>query len=142
MVTLRAGRTITVPPIRLDRAGVVTGTVTSAATGRPATSGTVTLAPESGFFPDWGVELDAQGRYRIDWLGPYTWPLLFTTADNATQWSGGFALRGKAVPVTVRAGATTVYNLAVRRGVLVTGRLVDPEGRPVAAELTVRNAYP
>ncbi|MEU1237657.1 collagen binding domain-containing protein [Micromonospora aurantiaca (nom. illeg.)] len=140
VVTLRAGQTVTVPPIRLDRAGVVTGTVTSAATGRPATSGAVTLAPESGSFLDWGVKLDAQGRYRIDWLGPYAWPLLFTTADNAAQWSGGFALRGKAVPVTVRAGATTVYNLAVRRGVLVTGRLVDPEGRPVVAELTVRNA--
>ncbi|MFY1659916.1 hypothetical protein [Micromonospora sp. WMMD1274] len=140
VVTLRAGQTVTVPPIRLDRAGVVTGTVTSAATGRPATSGAVTLAPESGFFLNWGVKLDAQGRYRIDWLGPYAWPLLYTTADNATQWSGGFALRGKAVPVTVRAGATTVYDLAVRRGVLVTGRLVDPEGRPVVAELTVRNA--
>ena len=140
VVTLRAGQTVTVPPIRLDRAGVVTGTVTSAATGRPATSGAVKLAPQSGVFLNWGVKLDAQGRYRIDWLGPYAWPLLFTTADNATQWSGGFALRGKAVPVTVRAGATTVYNLAARRGVLVTGRLVDPEGRPVVAELTVRNA--
>ncbi|MEV4690700.1 carboxypeptidase-like regulatory domain-containing protein [Micromonospora echinospora] len=140
VVTLRAGQTVTVPAIRLDRAGVVTGTVTSAATGTPATSGSVTLAPVSGGSSPWGTELDAQGRYRIDWLGPYGWPLLFTTADNATQWSGGFALRGKAEPVTVRAGASTVYNLALRRGVLVTGRLVDPEGRPVVAELTVRNA--
>ncbi|MET7832041.1 carboxypeptidase-like regulatory domain-containing protein [Micromonospora sediminicola] len=140
-ITLRAGQTVTVPAIRLDRAGVVTGTVTSAATGKLVTSGTVTLAHEPGVSgPRWGVALDAQGRYRIDWLGPYAWPLLFTTGGNATQWSGGFALRGKATPVTVRAGATTTYSPALRRGVLVTGRLVDPEGRPVNAQVTVHSA--
>ncbi|MGC4894638.1 hypothetical protein [Micromonospora sp. DT31] len=141
VISLGAGRTATVPTIRLDRAGVITGTVTSAATGGSVTSGTVSIAHEpGGVYPEWGVELDAQGHYRIDWLGPYQWPLLFTTADNATQWSGGVALRGKATPVTVRAGVTTTYSPALRRGVLVTGRLVDPEGRAIVAELTVSNA--
>ncbi|WP_140158097.1 carboxypeptidase-like regulatory domain-containing protein [Micromonospora sp. NBS 11-29] len=140
-VTVDAGRTVTVPPIRLDRAGVVTGTVTSTATGAPVTAGSVTLSHEPGdATPEWGVELDNQGCYRIDWLGPYRWPLLFTAADHATQWSGGAALRGGAEPVVVRAGATTVYSPALRVGTLVTGRLVDPEGRAVSAELTVRNA--
>ncbi|MGY0002998.1 hypothetical protein [Micromonospora sp. I033] len=140
-VTLAAGRTVTVPPIRLDRAGVITGTVTSAATGAPVTSGEVSLAHSSGLsYLSWGTYLDGQGTYRIDWLGPYRWPLLFTTSDHALQWSGGVATRGEASTVTVRAGRSTAYSPALKRGTLVTGGLTDPEGRPVSATLTFHNA--
>ncbi|MET8909157.1 hypothetical protein [Micromonospora sp. NPDC004551] len=140
-VTLAAGRTVTVPPIRLDRAGTITGTVTSAATGAPVTSGEVSLAHSAGLsYLRWGTYLDGQGTYRIDWLGPYRWPLLFTTSDHALQWSGGVATRSQARTVTVRAGRSTTYSPALKRGTLVTGGLTDPEGRPVSATLTFHNA--
>ncbi|MEU4368846.1 hypothetical protein [Micromonospora chersina] len=140
-ITLATGGTVTVPPIRLDRAGILTGTVTSAATGAPVTSGEVSLAHASGLsYLRWGAYLDDQGSYRIDWLGPYRWPLLFTTGDHALQWSGGVATRGQAKPVTVRAGRSTVYSPALKRGTLVTGGLTDSAGRPASAVLTFRNA--
>ncbi|MFG2166922.1 hypothetical protein [Micromonospora chersina] len=136
-----AGGTVTVPPVRLDRAGTITGTVTSAATGAPVNSGEVTLAHSSGLsYLSWGTYLDGQGTYRIDWLGPYRWPLLFTTSDHALQWSGGVPVRGQAKPVTVRAGGSTTYSPALKRGTLVTGGLTNPAGRPVSATLTFHNA--
>lgn len=140
-VVLAAGQTGTVPPVRLDRAGVITGTVTSAATGAPVTSGSVSLADAYGLsYLRWGTSLDDQGRYRLDWLGPYRWPLLFTTTDHARQWSGGVPVRGQAEPVTVRAGQTTGYNPALAVGTPVTGRVTDPAGRLVVADLTFHNA--
>ncbi|MFC0028648.1 hypothetical protein ACFFMM_03815 [Micromonospora chaiyaphumensis] len=140
-LNLAAGRTVTVPPVRLDRAGTITGTVTSAATGAPVTSGEVSLAHSSGLsYLSWGTYLDGQGTYRIDWLGPYRWPLLFTTPDHALQWSGGVPVRGQAKPVTVRAGQSTTYSPALKRGTLVTGGLTNPAGHPVSAVLTFHNA--
>ncbi|WP_460746914.1 hypothetical protein [Micromonospora schwarzwaldensis] len=140
-LTVAAGGTVTVPPVRLDRAGTITGTVTSAATGSPVTSGTVSLAHSSGLsYLRWDVDLDAQGAYRIGWLGPYRWPLLFSTSDHALQWSGGVPVRGQAKPVTVRAGRSTTYSPALKRGTPVTGRLTNFAGRPVTAGLTFHDA--
>ncbi|PWU43438.1 hypothetical protein DLE60_16125 [Micromonospora globispora] len=140
-VTLAAGRTVSVPPVRLDRAGVITGTVTSAATGAPVTAGEVSIAHADGLsYLRWGTSLDDQGRYRLDWLGPYKWQLLFTTDDHALQWSGGVPVRSRAKPVTVRTGQTTVYSPALKVGTVVTGRVTDPAGRLVTADLEFHNA--
>ncbi|WP_148803603.1 hypothetical protein [Micromonospora sp. MP36] len=140
-VKLAAGQTVTVPPVRLDRAGIITGTVTSAATGAAVTSGVVSLAQAEGLSHlRWGTSLDGQGRYRLDWLGPYQWPLLFNTDDHARQWSGGVPVRGQAKLVAVRAGATTGYSPALKAGTLLTGRVTAPEGGLVVADLTFHSA--
>ncbi|MFI6132866.1 hypothetical protein [Micromonospora sp. NPDC051141] len=140
-LTVAAGGTVVAPPVRLDRAGTITGTVTSAATGAPVTSGTVSLAHSPGLsYLRWDEDLDAQGTYRIGWLGPYRWPLLFSTSDHALQWSGGVPVRSQAMPVAVRAGRSTTYSPALKRGTLVTGRLTNLAGRPVSAVLTFHHA--
>ncbi|NUT23561.1 MAG: hypothetical protein HOV77_30705 [Hamadaea sp.] len=92
--TLSNGTTLAGPTIKMDKAGVITGKVTST-TGKPIKNGTVTMAPQS-YHSGGGlgaVEVAADGTYKMDFLGPYTWPLLFTAGDHAFQWSDGTADR-------------------------------------------------
>lgn len=92
--TVANGQTITAPVIKLDKAGTITGKITSA-TGAPLKYGSVTMAPQS-YHSGGGFGLvgtDADGNYTIDFLGPYTWPLLITAQSHAMQWSDGTAYR-------------------------------------------------
>jgi hypothetical protein len=139
-VDLAAGRTVEVPTVRLDRAGAVTGVVTSAATGQPVTSGHVSLAADNQGGGTYGTAIDGQGRYRLDRLGPYRWPLLFTTADHAWQWSGSVGERSLAQRVQVRAGQTVTHRQALAVGSVLSGRISNPDGTPGFAELFVHSA--
>ncbi|MBV1853362.1 carboxypeptidase-like regulatory domain-containing protein [Catellatospora tritici] len=119
--TLVAGQTKTVAPIRLDRAGTITGKVTST-TGQPLEYGSVRVVDE-GFNVGGGYGGEAiaeDGTYRIDWLGPYQWPLLFKAQDHAPQWSGRVGNRLDATTVKVQSGKTTRYGYRMAPGTEVT----------------------
>ena len=142
LVTVKAGQTLTVPPIRLDGAGTITGVVTSAVTGE-APEGMVGLSSFSGGAggTEAQVTIGPDGRYTISGLGPYSWPLLFATFGHAYQWSGGTPNRFLASGVRVRAGATTTYNQTVRRGSTLSARVVGPGGAPIDfGRITLQNA--
>jgi Carboxypeptidase regulatory-like domain len=120
-LTVAAGQTVAAPMIKLDRAGIITGRATSA-TGQPLESGAVGIVQ-----PDLGAGSDtrytpiaADGTYRVDFLGPYAWPLMFVAKDHAYQWSGGTGNRQTAYLVPVKAGKTTTYNYTLEQGALVT----------------------
>ncbi len=133
MFTATEGAVTAAPDVKLDRAGSVTGRVTSAAGGAPVTGGTVGL---SAFHPGPGqhqyVQIGADGSYTFPALGPYAWPLLFSTGANAPQWSGGTGTRSFAQKIQVTAGGTTRYDIALAEGAAVTGRAPDDGGWIVA----------
>ncbi|WP_117210165.1 hypothetical protein [Allorhizocola rhizosphaerae] len=66
------------------------------------------------------MPVTADGRYTIDFLGPYDWPLLFNAWDQASQWSGQVGNRHLARAVKVNAGATTTFDFRFRPAVAVT----------------------
>jgi hypothetical protein len=116
------GRVATIPDVRLDRAGSITGRVTNRADGKPVTSGTVGLSAfHPGIGPVQAVVIDGDGRYTIDGLGPYAWPLLFAVDGKPAQWSGAAPNRSTAKLVKVRAGKTTTFDQALVDGTTVTG---------------------
>jgi hypothetical protein len=141
-VTVKAGQTVTVPSIRLDGAGTITGVVTSAVTG-DAPEGMVGLSSFSGGAggTEAQVVIGPDGRYTISGLGPYSWPLFFAAFQHAYQWSGGTPNRFLASGVRVRVGATTTYNQTVRRGSTLSARVVGPGGAPIDfGRITLQNA--
>lgn len=93
-----------------------TGRVTDAATGAPIAGARVgmnwTLEPDT--------RTDEQGLYRINgWLGEKWAQEFFAVAD-------GYVMAGTALR------AATEYDFALERGIEVTGRFLDGEGKPVA----------
>ncbi|NUR69599.1 MAG: hypothetical protein HOU81_02145 [Hamadaea sp.] len=135
-LTVAAGQTVAGPKIKLDRTGVIVGKATSE-TGQPLQNGSVGIVG-----PDLGTGTDTRystiapdGTYRVDWLGPYNWPLLFVAKDHAFQWSGGSGNRRQAYLVPVKAGKTTTYDYTLKQGALVTITSATIDGRYV-----VRNA--
>ncbi|WP_329109584.1 carboxypeptidase regulatory-like domain-containing protein [Micromonospora sp. NBC_01699] len=138
-VTVAAGEVRAVPKIKLDPRGTISGTVTGA-TGAPVQAGSVSIAgPDlsgSGH-GNRGSQVAADGSYEIDWLGPYEWPLLFSAADHAYQWSGTVGNRLNADPVSVQAGATTDFDHTLTQG---TNLVVTAPGEPGVCRLVVRNA--
>jgi hypothetical protein len=127
--TLAYGQAVTAPVIELDRAGTITGRVTSE-TGRPIEWGAMDFVTGHGGDGGANIPLDTEGRYRIDSLGPYDWPLFFGAKDHATQWSGGTADRFAAQTVHVTSGATTTYDYTMRVGTVVTGTVKARNGSP------------
>ncbi|WP_155369368.1 MSCRAMM family protein [Catellatospora vulcania] len=118
--TLTAGQTLTAPTIKMDKAGTITGKVTTKTGG--IQYGSVRVLDE-GFNVGGGlgsVDVDTDGRYTIDFLGPYQWPLLFKALDHAPQWSGGTGNRFISERITVTAGQTTTYDYKMTRGNLIT----------------------
>ncbi|MDQ2583748.1 carboxypeptidase-like regulatory domain-containing protein [Saccharothrix yanglingensis] len=115
------GRWTNLPPIRLDRAGTVTGVVTDRVTGAGVAQ--VCVFPFAA--PDAYGETctDAGGAYRLTGLGPYRWPLEFAHRPGgyAWQWSGGAADRFAATPVRVRAEREVAHDESLVAGGSVSG---------------------
>jgi Carboxypeptidase regulatory-like domain len=131
-ITPKVGVATTIPPITLDHAGTVTGTVTDAATQAPIQ---YTLVSNSAFHPGVGPNgqtavTDAAGKYTLTGLGPYRWPLLYSASGYAAQWTGEVAdrLRSRGVPVSP--DPTTTADAALTTGTAVT---VNLTGNGVAA---------
>ncbi|MGM1059884.1 MSCRAMM family protein [Saccharothrix sp. Mg75] len=104
------GRWTDLPPIRLDRAGTVTGVVRDGATGAGVEGACVFAYATTSAYGD--ACTDGNGAYRLTGLGPYRWPLEFAHApgEYAWQWSGGAADRFGAAPVAVRAGREVAHD--------------------------------
>ncbi|MEU7822725.1 carboxypeptidase regulatory-like domain-containing protein [Catellatospora sp. NPDC049133] len=118
-VVVAAGERKDIHKIYMDRKGSVTGVVTGA-DGAPVTSGTVAVVtPVIGDAGQGRVAVDTQGRYTIDFLGPYSWPLSFQTSTHAFQWSGAAHRRQSAILVPVTAGQTTTFDQQLALGALV-----------------------
>ncbi|WP_155369367.1 carboxypeptidase regulatory-like domain-containing protein [Catellatospora vulcania] len=132
--TFTAGQLRDIHKIRMDRAGVITGVVTGA-DGAPVTGGKVAAAtPVVGNGSLGEVAIGGDGRYTVDFLGPYQWPLSFRTGSHAWQWSGAQAKRHDAVEVSVQAGQTTTFDQQLKLGteVRVTVAGGPPGGFAVA----------
>jgi hypothetical protein len=138
-VTVTAGGTATIPTIRLDRAGTISGVVRSE-TGQPIRFGTVALHAFGRAGASFSEDIEDGGQYRIDWLGPYEWPLLFSVADHARQWSGGQANSSLAQHIRVRSGQTTTYNPTLLVGTVVTGTVTNAAGQPLTVDFDLVNA--
>ncbi|MBP2320811.1 protocatechuate 3,4-dioxygenase beta subunit [Kibdelosporangium banguiense] len=112
------------PPIRLDPAGTVSGTVTDKQTGRPiANIGVLPYATTTSYARD-AVRTDEQGNYRLTGLGPYFWPLEYVNIQGtyAWQWSGGAADRFDAKMLKVDAGRDTKADESLSPGGAFAGR--------------------
>jgi hypothetical protein len=120
-ITVKPGKVVSAPAVKLDKAGTVTGTVT--ADGTPVEWGNVSYSAwDFGVGPSHGADIDKKGGYTLEGLGPYAWPLVFTTTVGR-QWSGNVGNRFTAKTVTVKAGATVTHNEAVVKGVEIKGKV-------------------
>lgn len=137
-VAVTTGGSASLPPVKLDPRGTITGTVTGA-DGEPPRNGAVGIvAPGVVSGGDWYHSPVAEdGSYVIDWLGPYQWPLFFTAEDHPYQWSGGVGNRLAARRVPVRAGETTSFDYRMKTGAKLR---VTAQGTTGTARVVVRNA--
>ena len=145
VVTAEVGRPVSLPFIEVGPAGSISGTVRDRATGEPVYQ---MCAYPFAFDPRLGGDFgsrcsDAAGRYTIAGLGPYAWPVLFTSAPfygRAWQWSGDVADRFSARMVPVRPGYTATLDARVVDGGTVSGTVVDRSGTPGFASIYAYNA--
>jgi hypothetical protein len=133
-VTLQEKRTITLPTIKVDPPGSITGVVRDAATG--STISGVCTYPYA-FNANQGAIFgrncsNADGRFTIEHLGPYRWPVEYTPAGNsgyAWQWSGDVADRFGATMIQVTAGgAATAPDARLVPGGVLTGKVTRGDG--------------
>ena len=122
-ITVRAGEVVDAPAIRFDRGGYVVGTVRSAVDGKPVARGTVSVGRD-GAGDAWSR---GTGRYAIGRLGPYAWPLQFST-DQGRFWSGGKGNRFAATPVQVKADGVVTHDESLPAGVVVRGSVTVARG--------------
>ncbi|QLQ37934.1 carboxypeptidase-like regulatory domain-containing protein [Micromonospora robiginosa] len=143
-VTLHAGKTTTLPAVRMDQPGTITGTVRNAA-------GAVVpgiCAYPFAFHPGQGNIFgknctDAAGRYVLDDLGPYRWPVEFAPAANtgyAWQWSGNVADRFAATYTKVTAGRSATVDAKLVAGGVLAGKVTDPADPDAAGYVWTYNA--
>lgn len=135
-VDATAGQTVTVPPIQLDGAGSISGTVVDTATGAPVPAvcafthaGGTTGGPDSGSYCT-----KADGKYTINGVGPYVWPVQFidTIDSHAWQWSGDRPTQLSSRPVTVQVGQITPLDAHLGPVATVSGRVTRADGQPPA----------
>lgn len=131
-LTVVAGQATNAGIIKMDKAGTISGHLTRSSGSGQVQWGTITMA-------DWGFRIggglglassDDQGNYKMDFLGPYAWPLRFSAADEAMQWSGGKGNRHEAHRIQVTTGNTTTYNYPFRAGttVQISARTTGEDG--------------
>lgn len=125
-IQLVSGTTTNVP-VRLDRAGTISGVVTAASGGAPVAGICPSVTPVApDFFEPINVRCTgADGRYTINGLGPYSWRVQFPdySGTYAWTWSGGSADRFGAREIAVRAGRTATANARLVAGGTLTGQI-------------------
>lgn len=145
VITAAVGHPVRLPRIEVGPAGSISGTVHDRATGEPVPQ---VCAYPYAFDPRLGTDFgprcsNSTGRYTISGLGPYAWPVLFTSAPfygRAWQWSGDVADRFSARMVPVRPGSTATLDTRVVQGGTVSGTVVDRAGTPQFAYVNAYNA--
>jgi hypothetical protein len=130
VVSVPAGGVLTLPDIRLDPAGSITGRLINDATGEPV-SAQVSVASIDPLWQETTPNVFGNGQYTFAGLGPYGWKLFFMPAGSAgftsqlaAQWSGGVPDRHRARRIHVRPGRATVADQRLRPGTVVTGNAV------------------
>lgn len=137
-VIVAAGANVTVPAVRMDAAGSITGVVRTP-DGANGFACALPYAPDaSGLWRESPACTDDQGRYTISGLGPYAWPVLFM--GDSWIWSGNKPNRYAATPARVVAGRTTTMNAIVPAGATITGQVRNAAGTVVDADVSVYNA--
>jgi hypothetical protein len=119
-------KTKTIATIRMDPPATVTGIISDATTGAPI-SGVCTYP--YAFHPGQGAIFgkncsNATGRYTIDDVGPYNWPVEFapnTNSGYAWQWSGDVADRFAATYTPLTAGQSATLNAKLIKGAELDG---------------------
>jgi protocatechuate 3,4-dioxygenase beta subunit len=131
--TLTVGQTLTIPDIKMDKAGILTGVIRDRATGAgiPGAIASWGTSPSGLGGSSADVAADANGRYTFTNLGPYNWPIFYHALGYASEWSGNTGNRLQSNPVTVKAGKTRTHNETLTQGISITGLVTDPQGRPV-----------
>ncbi|MEV4413565.1 carboxypeptidase regulatory-like domain-containing protein [Catellatospora sp. NPDC049609] len=145
----RARTTLTLPDIKVDPPGSITGLVTDKATGAAVPG--VCVYPFA--FNPGGVPIGtsahcskADGRYTVSDLGPYRWPLEFistytsTTTGYAWQWSGGANDRFAATLVQVPAGGSGSLNMQLVPGGVLEASVTVPQGAQRSGVAWIHNA--
>ncbi|MDI6103059.1 carboxypeptidase-like regulatory domain-containing protein [Actinoplanes sp. NEAU-A12] len=135
-VVVKPGKTTKAPAVRLDRAGSITGVVTGT-DGTPRSGVNVNYRANANVASGepGGVHTDDSGRYVIDELGPYAWPLLFSpSGEYPYQWSGNVGNRFQAVKIPVTAGGGSTYDITLAKGSTLRGTITpgSPEVRLLA----------
>ena len=93
--------------------------------------------PRNGGGFDWiaGTNTAPAGTYRIDHLAPGDVRVHFRDCNNGPyieQWYAGQANGDQSTPVSLTAGAVqSGIDATLARGVMVSGRAVDPQGNPI-----------
>jgi hypothetical protein len=144
----KADKATTIPTIKMDPPGSITGVTRDAATGNPlsrvcafpfALASTLALDRQVG--PHCS---DTQGQYTITGLGPYSWPVLYVApfrGEYAWQWSGDGSDRFAAQYLVVRAGQATTADRSMVLAGTISGRALTPAGAPAFANSVIaRNA--
>lgn len=144
-ISAQVGEVTIVPPVRLDPAGAVTGTVRDAATGSPVGGVCVQPYAREAFRGDaTGSQCsNIAGQYTIGGLGPYMWPLQF--ADSvpgryAWEWSGGAVDRYGAHRISVPADGTANADALLDPGGVIAGEIRNAAGDPIFANVYVFSA--
>jgi hypothetical protein len=117
LILLGEGAATTLPAIKLDKAGTISGTIRDQATGNPlefAFAGTASFSSGLGDAPPGSANTDTQGRYTIRDLGPYNWTLFFRRFGYASVFTGGTGDRFLSTGVKINAGQTATYDLNMR----------------------------
>jgi len=138
----RLGIVTELPDIRLDRAGAVVGTLRSELTGQPARD--VCVFPHATERAVLGQDCtDQDGRYRIDGLGPYRWPLLFADKSgiHGWRWSGNQPNRWTAKRVKVTSGRDATANERLPYAANVAGVAVVKNVGSAIVDVSPRDAY-
>ncbi|MEV6347099.1 carboxypeptidase-like regulatory domain-containing protein [Actinoplanes sp. NPDC051851] len=141
-IVVKPGRTVQAPRVLLDPPGTVTGVV-SDASGAPLPGADVAYSAwgaQDG--PNWNTTTDREGRYTVDRLGPYGWPLLFHSEGHPREWSGHRGNRFLADRVPITAGAITSYDFSMARATAtLTGRVAVPASPGATWRIHAYNAF-
>ena len=128
-VKAQTGKVVTIPPIKMDRAGAMEGVVTGS-TGQPlldpCRSAPCNLESADHQRRDGRERPVPLRKPRPLRLAAITW-----AGEHAAQWSGGVANRLLATGVRVRADQTTTFDVRLTTGTTVSGTVPTTDGTPV-----------
>lgn len=135
------GKSSTAPTVRLDPAGSITGTIVDA-DNQPISYGNATASVLPTGLPttfSGTRNTDDQGRYTLDGLGPYRWPVQYSGpyGTQAWQWSGGTSNRYESHRVSVAAGQASTANFRMTAGGSLTGQILKPDGSAIIGPVEI-----
>jgi hypothetical protein len=117
------GAVTDIPEITMDAAGTVAGTVRDEQTGQPVANACVSPYPVT--FTT-GSCTNLAGHYELTGLGPYRWPLEYTSDRHGWRWSGNAPNRLAATGIAVTSGAEVQADETLPVSGQVTGRVTNP----------------